>query len=126
MKSELSVGFDFTAIWFDEGRIQLCISAWNGSFGGTIEVYEAHGKLEKAAGTLAGFPLNPSDEREIVFGNFDFRENEYAGIGIDHDHGVGPVRGDSEPVESREDLGRVVGRIGGSGCEPNSADGARK
>lgn len=71
MKSELSVGFDFTAIWFDEGRIQLCISAWNGSFGGTIEVYEAHGKLEKAAGTLAGFPLNPSDEREIVFGNFD-------------------------------------------------------
>jgi len=58
MKSELSVGFDFTAIWFDEGRIQLCISAWNGSFGGTIEVYEAHGKLEKAAGTLAGFPLN--------------------------------------------------------------------
>jgi hypothetical protein len=79
MKPEIAVGFQFTVIWFDEGTIELCISAWNGNFGGTIEVYEAHGKLEKAAGSLVGFPLTPSEKREIVFVNFD---HKWAGGGV--------------------------------------------
>jgi hypothetical protein len=79
MTPQLLVGFQFTVIWFDEGSIQLCVSAWNGTFGGTAEVYEALGKLENAAGSLIGFPLNPSDKREIIFGNFD---RKWAGGGV--------------------------------------------
>jgi hypothetical protein len=65
------VGFQFTVIWFDEDVIQLCVSAWNGTFGGTADIYEAIGDVEETAGNLVGFPRNPSDEREIIFGNFD-------------------------------------------------------
>ena len=63
--------FQFRVIWHDRDVIQLCVSAWNGTFGGTAEIYEAIGDLEKAAAKLRGFPRSPSDRREITFGNFD-------------------------------------------------------
>jgi len=49
----------------------MCVSAWNGRFGGTAEIYEAIGDLEETAAQLRGFPRSPSDRREITFGNFD-------------------------------------------------------
>jgi hypothetical protein len=71
MAPPIRVGFQFQANWSDSDMIQLCISAWNGMFGGTADVYEATGDLEKAAASLRGFPRDPSDKRELIFGNFD-------------------------------------------------------
>jgi hypothetical protein len=65
------VGFEFQMLWHDEDVFKLCVKAWNGSFGGAAEIYEAIGDLHKAAGQLLGFPRSPSDAREVVFGNFD-------------------------------------------------------
>jgi len=64
-------GFQFRAIWSDDDLIELCVSGWNGAFGGTVSIYEGIGDLEKAAEQLRGFPRNPADGREIIFGNFD-------------------------------------------------------
>jgi hypothetical protein len=71
MTERRPIGFHFQAIWFDSDLIELCVSAWNGTFGGTADIYEAIGDLEEAAAQLRGFPRNPSDRREIIFGNFD-------------------------------------------------------
>jgi hypothetical protein len=71
MISQRQVGFQFQANWFDSDLIQLRISAWNGTFGGTADIYEAIGDLEEAAAQLRGFPRDPSDRRELIFGNFD-------------------------------------------------------
>ena len=79
MTQRRPVGFQFRAIWFDTDLIRLCVSAWNGTFGGTADIYEAIGDLEEAAAQLRGFPHNPSDRREIVFGTFD---RKCAGGGI--------------------------------------------
>ena len=73
------IGFEFQVIWFDSDAIELCVSAWNGTFGGTADIYEAIGDLEEAAAQLRGFPRNPSDRREIILGNFD---RKYAGGGV--------------------------------------------
>lgn len=65
------VGFEFRVIWHDNDVLNLCVSAWNGQFGGVAEVYEAIGALRDAASRLRGFPKDPEDNRELVFGNFD-------------------------------------------------------
>jgi len=67
----MDVGVKFQLIWYDNDVIKLLVSAWNGSFGGVAEIYEAIGDLETAASNLRGFPNNPRDQREIIFGNFD-------------------------------------------------------
>src|SRR6266404_6342584 len=79
MTTDIYTGFRFQAIWFDNDVIQLCVSAWNGTFGGVADIYEALGDLEEAAAQLRGFPRNPSDSREIIFGNFD---RKFAGGGV--------------------------------------------
>ncbi len=71
MTPQRPVGIQFQAIWFDCGLMEICVSAWNGAFGGTADVYGAIGDLEEAATQLRGFPRNPSDSREIILGNFD-------------------------------------------------------
>lgn len=71
MTPRVPVGFQFQTIWSDNDVIQLCVSAWNGTFGGSAEIYEAIGDLEEAAARLRGFPRNVSDMREIIFGSFD-------------------------------------------------------
>jgi len=65
------IGFEFRVVWHDNDVINLCVSAWNGAFGGLAEIYEGIGDLREAAAQLRGFPKNPSDIREVVFGNFD-------------------------------------------------------
>jgi hypothetical protein len=65
------VGFEFQLLWHDDDVLNLSVKAWNGAFGGAADVYEAIGNLQKAAEELRGFPTDPSDTREITFGNFD-------------------------------------------------------
>lgn len=65
------IGFEFRVIWHDNDVINLCVSGWNGAFGGLAEIYEGIGDLRDAAAQLRGFPKNPADRREVVFGNFD-------------------------------------------------------
>jgi hypothetical protein len=79
MDIQKSVGIEFQAIRFDNDLIELCVFGWNGSFGGTVALYEGIGDLEQAAEQLRGFPRNPTDGRELIFGNFD---PKYAGGGV--------------------------------------------
>jgi hypothetical protein len=67
----MHVGLSLKVIWYDRDVIELRISASNGAFAGVTDLYEGYGDLEKAAAQLSGFPQNPSDEREVVFGTFD-------------------------------------------------------
>ncbi len=57
-------------IWHDNDVLNLRVLAWKGDFGGVAEIYEGVGDLHVAASNLRGFPSNPSDRREIVFGRF--------------------------------------------------------
>ncbi len=52
MNPSKAVGFQFQVIWFDSDSIELCISAWNGAFGGTAYIYDALSDLEGAAARL--------------------------------------------------------------------------
>lgn len=63
-------GFQFEVQWHDNDMLEVRIAAWNGAFGGTVDVYVAIGGLLEAAKTLDGFPRVASDKREVVFGNF--------------------------------------------------------
>ena|ERR1700685_644123 len=71
MNPAKSSGIQVRVIWFDDDVIELFVSGWNGSFGGTVSVYEGTGDLAKAAEHIRGFPRNPSDMREIILGIFD-------------------------------------------------------
>jgi hypothetical protein len=71
MNPAKSTGIQFRAVWFDDDATQLFVFGWNGSFGGTASVYEGTGDLEKAAEHIRGFPRNPTDMREVVFGTLD-------------------------------------------------------
>ena len=65
-----SVGFRFEIIYKDEHLLKVCISAWNGSFGGAADVYTEADQLKEAAAVLQRFPLDLSDVREVTFGEF--------------------------------------------------------
>jgi hypothetical protein len=73
------VGFKFRVLWHDDDVLNLGISAWNGAFGGLAEIYAGIGDLRDAAAQLRGFPKNPADMREVVFGNLD---RKWAGGGV--------------------------------------------
>jgi hypothetical protein len=75
----MDIGFNFQWIWHDNSSLELRISAWNGAFGGVVDLYEAIGNLQIAADRLRGFPNSASDRRELVFGNFD---RKFAGGGV--------------------------------------------
>ncbi len=66
----MDIGLQFELIYKDADVIQIRISAWNGLFGGTADVYAGIGRLEEIAATIAGFPDHPSDTRDIVVGAF--------------------------------------------------------
>lgn len=70
------VGFQIDVIWQDEDLFEIRVSAWNGQFGGTAEIYMEIGGLEAFAKKLSAFPRNPEDMREIVLGSFG---REFAG-----------------------------------------------
>jgi hypothetical protein len=64
------VGFRFQITYKDEHLLKVRISAWNGSFGGGADVYADADQLKDAAKQLQRFPLDPSDVREVTFGEF--------------------------------------------------------
>ena len=66
----MDIGFQFEVIYKAYDMLQVRISAWNGAFGGIADVYVGIGRLEEVAAALEGFPKNPSDTREIMFGAF--------------------------------------------------------
>ena len=63
-------GFQFEVIYDDNDVLEVRVSAWNGEFGGKADVYVAIGQLEETAEKLKGFPSDPSDRREFIFGDF--------------------------------------------------------
>ncbi len=65
----MDIGLEFQAGWDDVDVIDVRISAWNGTFGGTTNIYVGVGELEEAAATLRGFPNDSSDTRELKFAN---------------------------------------------------------
>jgi hypothetical protein len=69
-------GFQFDVNWHDNDVLDVRVGAWNGAFGGTVDVYVAIGGLREAAETLDGFPRSAADKREVVFGQFG---REWAG-----------------------------------------------
>jgi hypothetical protein len=66
----MDTGFRFEVIWNDDDVFKVRVSAWNGAFGGSADAYVAIGGLTEAAAKLDGFPLQPSDTRELQFGAF--------------------------------------------------------
>jgi hypothetical protein len=52
----MELGFQLTALWNDADVIEIRVTAWNGLFGGTADVYVAIGQLGKIAAQLEGFP----------------------------------------------------------------------
>jgi hypothetical protein len=63
-------GLQFTYLYHDFDLIEVRIVAQNRRFGGTADVYEGTGELLEAAALLSGFPIDPTDKREFVFGAF--------------------------------------------------------
>jgi len=63
-------GLQLSVKWHDNDLLELGITAWNGAFGGAADVYLPIGGLKETAEKLEGFPRNPSDKREVVFGQF--------------------------------------------------------
>jgi hypothetical protein len=75
----MEVGFQFEIIYQDNDLVEIRVSAWNGVFGGSSDVYVNKGDLQTIAGKLAGFPNSPSDTRDFTLGSFD---RESAGGGV--------------------------------------------
>ena len=51
--------------------VNLRINGSNGSFSGSVELYESHNSLPQLAKTLRGFPVSTTDVREFELGTFD-------------------------------------------------------
>jgi hypothetical protein len=56
--------------YHDVDVVELIVSAWNGSFGGSTRLWVGQGVLADVATRLAGFPMNLEDKREMTFGAF--------------------------------------------------------
>ena len=56
--------------YHDVDVVELNVSAWNGSFGGSTCLYVGQGDLADAAALLARFPINVEDKREVTLGAF--------------------------------------------------------
>ena len=56
--------------YHDADVVELRVSAWNGSFGGSTCLYVGQGDLADTAKLLAGFPVGLEDQREATFGAF--------------------------------------------------------
>jgi len=66
----VDIGFQIKVIYADKDLIELRVSAWNGAFGGSADVYVGIGQLEQIADKLQGFPNGLSDTREVILGVF--------------------------------------------------------
>lgn len=65
-------------VYADAEFIEISLFAWNGRFAGSANIYLNPEELAQAAETIKGFPINPSDSREIFLGNF---KPQFAGGG---------------------------------------------
>ena len=63
-------GIRITYLCHDDDVIQLQIVADNGRFRGTTRVYAGIGELSDIAESLRGFPEDPYDKRQVMFGQF--------------------------------------------------------
>jgi hypothetical protein len=103
----VEIGLQFEVTYKDSDLLKVRISAWNGAFGGTADVYVGIGKLEEVATKLKGFPNNPSDTREITLGGFG---PNWAGGGVGmrfyctdasgHAYVESKIESGSKPVQS--------------------------
>jgi len=50
--------------------VEVRLSAWNGLFGGSANIYVGVGEVAASAEKLKGFPRNPPDKRTLEFGAF--------------------------------------------------------
>jgi len=57
-------------LWSDADIVEVRLSAWNGLFGGSADIYVGLGELAETAARLKGFPRDPSDRRTLEFGSF--------------------------------------------------------
>ncbi len=57
-------------LWKDADIAEVRLSAWNGRFGGSTDIYVGIGELGESAEKLRGFPRTPSDKRTLEFGGF--------------------------------------------------------
>jgi hypothetical protein len=76
---DLEAGVKFDVLYRDHDLVKVCVSAWNGTFGGTADVYLGANQLGEVARQLRGFPKNVSDNREVMLGTFG---PESAGGGV--------------------------------------------
>jgi hypothetical protein len=60
----------FEFLWNDADIVEVRLSAWNGLFGGSADIYVGIGELAETAAKLEGFPRDPSDKRTLEFGSF--------------------------------------------------------
>jgi len=66
----MDTGIRLEFLWNDADIVEVRLSAWNGLFGGSANIYAAIGELSESAQKLKGFPRNPSDKRILEFGAF--------------------------------------------------------
>jgi hypothetical protein len=56
--------------YHDVDILELRVSAWNGCFGGTTNLYVGRSELDTIVEAIEGFPIDPADEREVTLGGF--------------------------------------------------------
>src|ERR1700722_4810161 len=66
----MDIGFQVSVVYRDDDLVKVRVTAWNGLFGGTAEVYLGIGQLAEVAAQVQGFPRNLSDNREVILGSF--------------------------------------------------------
>ena len=79
----MDTGIRLESLWNDADIVEVRLSAWNGLFGGSANIYAAIGELAESAEKLKGFPANPSDKRILQFGAFAPKAAGGAAV-IDH------------------------------------------
>src|SRR5579864_669112 len=68
--TRMDTGIRLEFLWNDADIVEVRLSAWNGLFGGSANIYAPIGELSESAQKLKGFPRNPSDKRILEFGAF--------------------------------------------------------
>jgi hypothetical protein len=66
----METGLRFEVRWSDQDVLEVRVTAWNGAFGGSADVYVGIGDLAEAAAKLEGFPRQHSDSRDLELGAF--------------------------------------------------------
>jgi len=64
----MRTGLKVTYLWHDNDVIEVRVTVENARFRGTADTYVGTDGLFEAAATLAGFPANGGDKREVTFG----------------------------------------------------------